>query len=174
MLINDLHLHGDQVKVYGELMPLLIGRVFHVTQLDFLEGILTAGKIHANRDGRLPTTFGLGNSYFRSRGCVSLFNLHDASEEERNKSIPKCHPIYPGYDRLAYLFLSPTHYSRLIPWTRWKDENASAAIVPYIEAGYPDSIPLSAIEEILRVTIAFAPNPMVENLLRGRTRRGSI
>jgi len=165
MKTTALHLHCDQLC--EQLLPRLVGRVFHVTCLSRLEQILASGKIHSNREGQFPTAFGSSNSFFRKRGCVSLFDYKFATREQIDESIPKCSPFHvPSCDyKLAYLFLSPADYDLLIPWTSWKQEQAwSDKIVPYVEAGYSGFIPVTSIEEVLRAIIDCPANPLVEAL----------
>lgn len=175
MKTTDLHLHRDQL--YDQLLPRLVGRVFHVTCLNRLEQILASGKIRSNRDGQFPTAFGSTNSFFGKRGCISVFDYRSASQKQIEESICKCSPFHvPSCDhKLAYVFLSPADYDRLIPWTSWKQEQAwSDKIVPYVEAGYPDFIPITSIEEVLRVIIDYPADALVEALKRaGLTWRSS-
>lgn len=169
MKTTNLHLRWDHL--HDQLLPLLVGRVFHVTRLSHLKQILASGEIRSNVDGELSTTFGSSNSFFRKRGCVSVFDYHLASPEQIYESILKCSPfnLPCSDDPLAFLFLTAVSYDRLIPWTKWKDERAwSDKIVPYVEAGYPGPIPMTSIEEILRVIIDYRPSPLVEALEKAR------
>jgi hypothetical protein len=169
MKTTDLHLHRDQL--HDQLLPLLVGRVFHVTHLSRLEQILASGEIRSNLDGQFPATFGSGNSFFRKRGYVSVFDYRSASPEQIDASILKCSPFHVPFSehKLVYLFLSTVDHDRLIPWTMWKEEQAwSDKIVPYVEAGYPGSIPITSIEEVLRVIIDYPADPLVEALEKGR------
>jgi hypothetical protein len=168
---TDINLHGDQVR--DQLLPRLIGRVFHVTRLSLLERIVETGAILTNTNGNLDSTFGYPNSFFRRRGCVSLFDYRFASSEQVDTSISKCSPFHvpDSNDELAYLFLSSSTYDRLILWTKWKEEQAwSDMIVPYVESGHQGSIPLTSIEEVFKVTIEYPPDPIAEALRKGRDR----
>ena len=163
-------------------MPHLRGRVFHVTRLAALAEILRAGEIRGNADRALPTVFGSTNSYFRNRGCISFFDYRSASEAQIEEATGKCSPFrlppvveerdHLGTEtKIAYLFLSPADHELLIPWTNWKvDEAYSEKIVPYVESGYPGSVPVSSIEEALCVTIEWPTDPIADALRRGRRR----
>ena len=90
------------------LLPLLLGRVFHVTSQHAFAEILASGQIHPNVNGTYTSPFGSSNSYFRKRGCVGLFDYRAATPEQIEASISKCSP-YPACEcdgRLAFLFLS--------------------------------------------------------------------
>ena len=174
MKTSELHLHRDELD--DRLLPRLVGRVFHVTSLTSLDQILASGEIRPNVDGQFPTTFGFSsNSFFRKRGCVSLFDYRFASAEQIDTSISKCSPFYmPRSDhKIAYLFLSADDHHRLILWTKWNEEQSSEMIVPYVEAGYPGCISITSIEEVLRVIIDYPPDPLIEALEKGRSRAAS-
>ena len=92
-----------------------VGRVFHVTCLEVLNQMLVAGQICPNTDGDLPTPFGSTDSFFRKRGCVSVFDYRSASATQVDMSIGKCSPYHvPLYNnRLAILFLSTVAQKRV-------------------------------------------------------------
>jgi len=77
---QDLHFKRD--RVYKDLLPRLKGRVFHVTRRSVLDQIHKDGYILANQQGQRETAFGSSQSYFRKRGCVSLFDYRSASDKE--------------------------------------------------------------------------------------------
>ncbi len=150
MKISDLSLHSSQLR--ASLLPLLLGRVFHVTRLTVFEHILADGEIRTNANGALPTVFGSTNSFFRKQGYASFFDYRSASPTQIDDSIPKCHPYHlppsspelPNEPNIAFLFLSKTVHDRLIPWTQWKDEKTdSDKAIPYVEAGYPGAVPIT-------------------------------
>jgi hypothetical protein len=152
--LDDLRLAHHQL--HGQLLPILIGRVFHATSVDSLEEILASGEIRANVGAERKRGFGYAaNSFFRKRGCVSLFDYHSPSVEQIEASIYKCSPYrIPRTDRLAYLFLAQSEYHRLLPWTRWEEAQAwSDQIIPHVEAGHFGAIPMTSIEAVLRVFI---------------------
>lgn len=178
MKISDLSVDNRQLS--ATLLPYLRGRVFHVTRLTVFEQILAAAEIRANADGTFPTVFGSTNSFFRKRGCVSFFDYRSASSKQIEEAIGKCSPFHlPATDlesvnesQIAFLFLSTTEYDRLIPWTKWKEEEAySDKVVPWVESGYPGSVPITSIAEALRVTINFPADSITAQLRRARFRR---
>lgn len=176
-LVTTKTLHFDGDRVYEEFLPLLIGRVFHVTRRSVLDQILTSGYILANQQGQRETTFGSSRqSYFRKRGCVSVFDYRSASYQQIYNASCKCSPfrVPRANGELAYLFLSKEQHDRLLPWTEWKEEQAlSDMIVPHVEAGYPGNIPIRSIEEVWRVTIAFPVEPLVRAPGRGAPSGGA-
>ncbi len=178
----DTHLTVLDSNLHKVVLPSLEARVFHVTRLDNLDGILKAGKILPNTDGVAKTTFGsASNSFFRNRGCVSLFDYRTATPEQIDTSLGKCSPVQPLYSSsenvgIAILLLAPETCPQLIPWTLWKDEEAwREMVVPYVEAGHRGPVPLSLVDEILRVQVEPTPGDndgsIVTALRRGRARR---
>lgn len=143
-----------------ELVPQLRGRVFHVTCRSNLESICTAGAILPNEAGKLQSTFGSSQiSFFRLRGCVSVFDYRDITDEDLQTSLANCAPYQPFRscsNELAVLFLCPEAYSQLEPWTSHR--GTPTMVVPYAEAGFPGAISLSMVEEILHVTVEHTPS----------------
>lgn len=178
MKITDLDLHSGQLD--SILLPSLLGRVFHVTRLNVFEQIRAAGEIRANANGEFSTIFGSTNSYFRQRSCISFFDYRSASRKQIEDAVGKCSPYHlPSADpefmnepNIAFLFLSKIAHDRLIPWTKWQEEEAySDKIIPWVEAGYPDSVPITLIEEVLRAKIDYPTDTIATALRRGRFRR---
>lgn len=178
MQISDLSLNSD--KLSATLLPLLLDRVFHVTRQQAAERILAEGEVRANVTGELAKGFGYSNSFFRKRGCVSVFDYRSASSEQIGDAIGKCSPynlpptnpelLYEP--KIAFLFLTGTACEQLVPWTRWKEEEAwGDQIVPWVEAGYPGSIPITLIEAVLLVTIDYPLDDIASILHRARFRR---
>lgn len=181
MELNDLDLHSSQL--HGDLLPLLLGRVFHVTWRNVCEQILADGEIRTNTEGQLPSVFGSTNSFFRNRGCISFFDYRATCPEQIEDAIGKCSPYnLPSADpkllhapNIAFLFLSWAAYDRLIPWTRWEEEKAySEKVVLYVEAGYPGPVPITLIEKILRVNIDYPRDSIAAILDRARLRQAGI
>jgi hypothetical protein len=178
MAASDLSLHSSQLR--SALLPLLLGRVFHVTRRKVCEQILAEGVIRANTDGALPTVFGSSNSFFRKRGCVSFFDYRSATAEQIEAALGKCSPYHlPSSDpellnepNVSYLFLSEAAHDRLISWSRWKEEEAySDKVVPWVETGYPGEVPLTFIERVLHVTIDYPADSLAAMLHRARRSR---
>jgi hypothetical protein len=132
----------------------LRGRIFHVTYAKNLEKIKQTGYILVNLDCNLTTTFGNSqNSFFRKKGCVSVFDYESSTEEKWMEHMWKCNPLGPDKDALAFLFLTEEANANLIRWEEAKHEWIAERVVPYVEAGYKGNIPLSNISEILIVKI---------------------
>lgn len=146
---------------FEELQPVLRGRVFHVTPLAAWRRIQESGAISPNLGSRFETGFGSSkNSFFRNRGCISLFDFRTANDQQIEDVRWKCSPLQIAqHDRPAViLLLSPEIHERLIPWTEWEKEKAySQMLVPYVECGYRGEIALSTITEVIIVRVTTHP-----------------
>ena len=166
-------LRVKETKLQERLYPLVRRRVFHVTRQQYLASILEDGGIRSNESGILPSTFGSSdNSFFRNRGCVSLFDLRHATTEQVRTHLPDCWPFQPaepGSD-IAIFVVSPAAYDRLIPWDRAKEEGAlSEMILPYLESGFPKFLPLELISEIIEVAVLEVPGSVRAQFRNART-----
>jgi hypothetical protein len=176
MTMKHTRLTINETELAERLLPLLEGRAFHVSELSNLPAILTAGAIQPNTEGTLATTFGHSkNSYFRNRGCVSVFDLRTPPPDEN--FLWRCSPFSPARDPqgLAIFILSSAACADLLPWTGWKVEQAwGEMIAPYVEAGYRGLLPLTLIDELLEVVVvADDPDPLIATLLEARRRTGA-
>lgn len=145
----------------GPVTSLLEGRVFHVTKQRFLPAIRATGSLLPNPDGARPSTFGYRpNSFFLRRNCVSLFDYRTIPEDLDYRH--RCWPLQaaePDGDGIAILFVESALHDRLIPWTRWRDEEAwGEVVVPYVEVGFPGPLPLAFIERMVLVRLLEEPN----------------
>lgn len=150
-------------KLSGELLPRLLGRVFHATIPSHAREIAASGAIVPNTDRSRPSAYGLSyNSLFREMGAVSVFDLRAGRSEELDFSLMKCSPfqIADRESGVVYYVLAPATYPKLLPWTLWKEpENLPKMVVPYVEAGYPGHITMDLVEEILYVEVLPDPGP---------------
>jgi hypothetical protein len=153
MTETNLHLRSDELE--SQLLPRLVGTIFHVTSAAGYGGILQDQEIRVN-DGSNLTTSQSKISYFRTRGCVCLFHLRNVPEGEMDWALMKYYFLNPTHteNRPIFLFLSPAHYDRVIPWTVSKeDEGLRAMVIPHVEAGHKGPIALSFIERALLVEV---------------------
>jgi hypothetical protein len=172
-------LEFPETGLLDSLFPCLHGRVFHVTKESNLDTILSCGEIRPNRDGSYDTTFGSSmNSFFRNRGCISLFDYRSATSEQSEQFEEfrgRCSPTQPASPAggIALLFISKSVYSALLPWTLWKEEKAYRKMVlPHLEVGHAGPIPTERIDEVIVVSVIEDPNSLAASLRRAR-KRGS-
>ena len=147
----------------------LRGRVFHVTCASNLDKIKNAGEILVNVDCNLTTTFGNSeNSFYRLRGCVSVFDYESPTDEKWREYMWKCDPLGARKDDLAFLFLSEEAKNNLIRWSKASLDWDTERVVPHIEAGYMGNIPLSSISEILVVKVIIDTESLAYRLNQAR------
>ena len=94
MKLTEIHIEqGDALQ---QLMPVLEGKVFHVSKLKNLSKIRELGKILPNESGNLETSFGSSKkSLFRNKSCVSVFDYRNIHAENSQKHMYKCLPTAP-------------------------------------------------------------------------------
>lgn len=139
----------------GPLLPLLRGRVFHVTTAAALPSILGAGKVSWDYgEPRYP------NAYFRSRGCLSVCDLRSLTEEELDDGLAKYTFVDPfTSEDPAFLFIDPQRLERpLISWREQRERrDFEKQVVPFIEAGFRGDLPVAYLESILIAKIERDP-----------------
>ena len=164
---RSIHIeNGDPLE---KLMDILDRKVFHVSLTSNWAKISKSGKIIPNIDNTHETTFGSSsNSYFKNKGCVSVFDYRNIHDEEAQKHIHKCCPTRPLLDGkgITIFILKPETHACLITWKNWKNEDLRQMIVSYIEAGYPGAISLDSIEEVIFVTMKEDQNSLASALRR--------
>ena len=148
----------------------LRGRVFHVTYAKNLDAIKKQGEVLVNSDSSLATTFGDSqNSFYRLRGCVSVFDYESPTSEKWQEHMWKCNPLSAnGVDELAFLFLSEKAKNNLYRWNEAKEHWVSERVVPHVEAGHRGNIPISEISEILVVKMMIDKESLAYKLVQGR------
>jgi hypothetical protein len=164
MLLNEQFLSVHQRDLSTILLPILVGRVFHVTTPEAFANLLAEGMIKTNENGDFAFTFGQSaNSYFRRRGCVSVFDLRSVTSAQSEDSLRKYYFLTTWFttNKPVFLCLNSTGFERLIPWIRWKEEEAyHEMVIPYVEAGYPGDIPIDLIDAAVRVEVDNPPSPL--------------
>jgi len=170
-MIEISHIHIESGDPLDKLMCYLEGKVFHVTKECYWPEINAAGEIRPNNNGELETSFGSSkNSYFKNKGCVSLFDYRDIYGEESQKHMHKCRPTNPlsADSGIAILIFKPEIYPKLQSWEGWKKEDLSQMVVPHVEAGYFGSIPLALVEKVIIVTMSEDKNSLAAMLRSSR------
>jgi hypothetical protein len=171
--MRTIDLTRKEGESLADVEALMEGRVFHVTRRAYWSAICASGEIQANEEGRLPSTFGFSaNSYFRNRGCVSLFDYRTPPDEKIRDFRSRCWPFQAARsadEGIAILVLERSVEANLISWSQWKEENVpSEMIVPYVEAGHPGPIPVAKIELVILLRIEEDPNSIAAVLRRAR------
>lgn len=166
-----LNLRRKEGVSLADVDAMIEGHVFHVTRFAYWEAISVCGEVRPNTDGQLPSSFGFSdNSYFKNRGCVSLFDYRTPPDDTILDFRRRCHPFQPakpGGDGIAILVLSKSAHGNLVPWTRCKEENALCEmVVPYVEIGHPGPISFSKIDQVIFLHIEEDPTSFAATLRR--------
>jgi hypothetical protein len=139
-------------------LPLLRGRVFHVTEEATFEDISRSGWIYNHRQAQFTLAFGQSkNSYGRKRGWVSLFDLSNRTDAEIKEALIRYYFLRvfrTEHPCICLLFIAERTWSSLIPWQRAREEVGGGEMyIPFVEAWYPGDIPLDLVTGSLIVTI---------------------
>jgi len=154
-------LRVKETELEERIWPFIAGRVFHVTRSANVASILQAGGISPNKDGTFPSTFGSAdNSFFRKRGCVSVFDLAHPTPEDIQVHLCSCWPLQtarPG-SGIAIFILASAACKALVSWERWKEEDVvEQMVVPYVEAGFHGFLDLDRVAELIVIEVEEVP-----------------
>ena len=156
--IKNLSCHESQLREL--ILPILRGKVFHVTNHSGLKGIAKDGLIRNNKNEDFPYSYPQSaRSHARARGRVSLFDLRTTSGDQLETTLSNFYFLNPpsSEDNPIFLILSKSLYPALIPWTRARDEDGwKEMFIPYVEAFHQGNIPVSKISYAVSVRIARA------------------
>ena len=145
--------NAQRIKVsdFEDIRRSLLGQVFHVTRLSYIDSIMTSGALIPNRTDIKSPIGNSTNGYFRLKGCVSFFDYRRHESREWKEFYNRCMPtlaISPD-DPAVVMFLSAEHYPKLISWSDWKVEQLwSQRVVPHVEVGFPGGVSLDMIKEM--------------------------
>ncbi len=141
-------------------MPMLAGKVFHVTPTSNMNAIEAAGEIKPNLNYEWGSLFGNSkNGFFRLRGCVSFFDYRSYGSQSWRNHAYKCTPdqILRSAASISLLVLAESKHAQLESWESWKkEEKWSQRVVPVVEAGYLGSVSVEFITEHLLVSYAIS------------------
>lgn len=146
-------------ELFATLEPRLLGRVFHVTSHEVAHRVLGGEGILTNENGTLTSGFRSSDqSFFRLRGCVSLFDFRNLTPDGREKALYDASALNPNghaNNCPAFLFLNPCCFDKLLPWTLC---DGKQMVVPYVECGHEGPIGCESITEALFVTVIPTPS----------------
>jgi hypothetical protein len=139
------------------LLPLLLGRVFHVTTEATFDRICQLGRIYSNQEVEFALTLGHSkNCYGRKRGWVSLFDLSHTADAHIKEALIRYWFLRSirNENTHVYLFIAESAWQSLISWKRASREvGATEVFIPFVEAWYPGDIPIELVSDSLMVTV---------------------
>jgi len=151
----------EHSEIEQVMLPLLRGRVFHVTKEENFEGIRRSGWIVSNQQARLAfTPRQPESSYGCKRGWVSLYDLSDPTDGEIKEAL-----IRHWFLRTirhesphVYLIVAESTWSSLISCKRASREvGGKEFFIPFVEAWYPGDMPLELVTDSLLVRVNPSP-----------------
>lgn len=158
------NLRFDAKDLRSKLLPLLRGRVFHVTTHEGYAGILKDGHVHSNVDNQHAFTYPQSqDSYHRKEGNVCAFDLRDLSQD-LDRTLQNYYFLSPFPSKgVVFLILDPSAHHRLIG-VRGDSAlptpdlpPAPGEVIPHVEAGFPHSIPVNLITRAMLVDVVETP-----------------
>ncbi len=155
-------------ELHHQILPLLVGNVFHITTAVGLDGIINDQAIRNNRTGSLPFTFGQSdNSYGRRHGFVCLFDLRNLSDTLIDDALLRYYFLNPTFAACnpIFLIMSQNIFAHLISWKRAEAEQAYKEVwIPNVEVWYDGDISLDEISRGVDVRITPTPSAHREML----------
>ena len=156
MDITPKKIECDHSEIEQVMLPLLRGRVFHVTKEENFEGIRRSGWIYSKEQPRLAfTPRQPENSYGCKRGWVSLYDLSDPTDAEIKEALIRYWFLRTIRHESphVYLIVAESAWSSLISWKRASREvGGKEFFIPFVEAWYPGDVPLQFVTDSLVVT----------------------
>ena len=139
------------------MLPLLSGRVFHVTKQETFDDICRSGWIYSQHQAEFAFTLTQSeNCYGRKRGWVSLYDLSSPTDAEIKKALIRYAFLKTNNneDTLVYLIVAEDAWPSLISWKRAiREVGGKEFFIPFVEAWYPGDMPLQLVSESLVVTV---------------------
>lgn len=139
-----------------KLLPQLVGKVFHVTNLEGFKGIQKSQAIEVNKDEKFYYRHGQSQkSYGIKRGYICLVDLRNQkiNDATLKDALTRYYFLSPHDKKEEFFFVLKPHLCpKLVSWKKAnKDVKYKEVWVPYIECWYPENIKLEEIEEIIEV-----------------------
>jgi hypothetical protein len=132
-------------------LPLVRGRLFHLTTDESFADICRCGWISSGRQAPIALTPGqLERSYGRKRGWVSLYDLSDPTDVEVKEALIRYWLLKTLRDegQLMCLMIAETVRPSLVSWQRAiRELGEKEFFIPFVEAWYPGDLPLRLVTE---------------------------
>lgn len=150
-------------EVESKILPLLKGKIFHVTSQSAYKAIKKSGYILHNNDNKFKHSFGQSeNSYGRNKAYVCLFDLKNVTAENIKEHLYDFDFLkLKAFKNKAnvYFIISEKLHQNIISnaeaYEELKINKKHKIIVPYLECFYPRKIDLKDIEHVLIVKYIF-------------------
>ena len=165
MIIDQIEYINEDFK--EDLLERLRSNIFHLTTKRAFELIKENGFVYHNKNNKFALNTTSEKSFGRNRGCVCLFDLRKQSRAIIDETLMKYYFLRPSWfirhepefteSNLAYLFVHPREYNRIIPNDTakkvWLETKKYEHYVPKTECWYPSNMPLECVGKVLLVRI---------------------
>lgn len=159
--MKESFLEVDYSDLNEQVLPMLRGRVFHVTSRERFDRIVASGSVRSNADGSLGNTYPQSAvSLGRHNRYVCLFDLRDQSEENIQWGLDCFYFLAPAPlgDEIVFLLLNPRYHAKLILWDDIKSGVPIGEFhIPHVECWFAEDIPISEFDEALHVRVHRPP-----------------
>jgi len=153
----------------------LHNKLFHSTSVAAYRKIKEDGFIKPNI-GNFPYSHSQSRGSCASRlGVISLFDFKVPIRKIFISSPPAWYNVLLAHEPVTIIIELNRKYisEKLISWYRMKDSagNTPCLLIPYVEVGYPEPIPLSAVEEYI---VVLSENPKEFGIENGKLLSGKL
>lgn len=150
-------IESEHSEIEQVMLPLLRGRVFHVTTEEKFNDICRCGWIYSKEQTKFVFAPGQSETtYGRKRGWVSLYDLSNTEDTDIKEALIRYwffRTLRAG-SRYVYLIIAESAWSSLVSWKRAsRDVGEQELFIPFVEAWYPGDIPLQLVSESLVLTV---------------------
>jgi hypothetical protein len=155
--IKQNRIDCDASDLEHTLLPLLCGRVFHMTNEEKSNDIYRSGWISSEKQAQFVFAPGQTEAtYGRKRGWVSLLDFSDKKDRDIKDALIRhwfFRTLRNGGTH-AYLIVAESAYSSLISWEQvYREAGGKEFFIPFVETWYPGDMPLQLVTECFVVTV---------------------
>jgi hypothetical protein len=157
LVIKQTRIDCEASDLEHTLLPLLRGRVFHMTKEEKSNDIYRSGWIYSQEQAQFVFTPGQTEAtYGRKRGWVSLFDFSDKKDKDIKEALIRHWFLRTlrNAGTCAYLIVAESACSSLISWEHaFRETGGKEFFIPFVETWYPGDMPIQLVSDCLVVTV---------------------
>jgi hypothetical protein len=158
--IKQKRIDCEAADLEPTLLPLLRGRVFHMTKEDKFNDICHSGWVYSQEQAHFVFAGQTEITYGRKRGWVSLFDFSDKKDKDIKEALIR-HWFFRTLRNAgthAYLIIAESACSSLISWQQaFREAGSKEFFIPFVETWYPGDMPLELVSDCFVVTVHRSP-----------------
>jgi hypothetical protein len=158
--IKQKRIDCEAADLEPTLLPLLRGRVFHMTKEDKFNDICRSGWVYSQEQAHFVFAGQTEITYGRKRGWVSLFDFSDKKDKDIKEALIR-HWFFRTLRNAgthAYLIIAESACSSLISWQQaFREAGSKEFFIPFVETWYPGDMPLELVSDCFVVTVHRSP-----------------